>query len=737
MLPQRLAGKDLFWWLTRLGLMRVIAESRPGRRLRARPDFIIGSNRRRLRAAGVRFRPAVADAEGRTGRFVDGTSLDASIVIWTTGYRPDHSWIHIPGVVGDGHVIHRRGVTDVPGLYFLGLPWQHSRGSALLGFVHEGAAYLTDRITSRAPTRQPAARPRYSWPPSAGPEPLGMLALLVPVITARPLCGPALGGVIGGRVAEGDNAGTCCRANVRSGGDLSPCPDRQPVRLTPGVIPGCGGRARAWDRRWPEVAVRESARLSLQERRAKGGQARERAPLSGHSGWRPAADRADPVALLEAQDLTREPDLVPVRHGRMMVSPFTFYRGAAKIMAADLGSMPAVGLGAQLCGDAHLSNFGVYASPERTLVFDLNDFDETLPGPFEYDVKRMAASFAIAGRNNGFSGADTRAATLASVTAYREAMAGFAQMRTLDIWYARLPEGELMNAVRGTVAEMAHEAKGKHGKKKARTAEKTAQRGEEMARKARTRDSLQALSKLGELAGGRYRIVSQPPVIVPARDLAATYGVSPDLIGQVIRDQLRAYRATLQLDRRRLLEHFEIVDMARKVVGVGSVGTRAFIVLLQGRDAEDPLFLQIKEATASVLEDHLPKSRFAQPGERVVQGQRMMQAVSDIFLGWTKGAEQGRYFYWRQLRDMKGSSDVESMRPAALAFYARMCGWTLARAHARSGDPVAIAAYLGGTDAFDQSVTGFSLAYADQNERDFEDFIKAIRSGRLEAVEGV
>ena len=485
------------------------------------------------------------------------------------------------------------------------------------------------------------------------------------------------------------------------------------------------------------MAVRESARLSLQERRAKGGQARERAPLSGHSGWRPAADRPDPVALHEAQDLTREPDLVPVRHGRMMVSPFTFYRGAAKIMAADLGSMPAAGLGAQLCGDAHLSNFGVYASPERTLVFDLNDFDETLPGPFEYDVKRMAASFAIAGRNNGFSGADTRAATLASVTAYREAMAGFAQMRTLDIWYARLPEGELMNAVRGTVAEMAHEAKGKHGKKKARTAEKTAQRGEEMARKARTRDSLQALSKLGELAGGRYRIVSQPPVIVPARDLAATYGISPDLIGQVIRDQLRAYRATLQLDRRRLLEHFEIVDMARKIVGVGSVGTRAFIVLLQGRDAEDPLFLQIKEATASVLEDHLPKSRFAQPGERVVQGQRTMQAVSDIFLGWTKGAEQGRYFYWRQLRDMKGSSDVESMRPAALAFYAGMCGWTLARAHARSGDPVAIAAYLGSTDAFDQSVTGFSLAYADQNERDFEDFIKAIRSGRLEAVEGV
>jgi uncharacterized protein (DUF2252 family) len=486
-----------------------------------------------------------------------------------------------------------------------------------------------------------------------------------------------------------------------------------------------------------DVAVREIAHLSLEERRARGGQAQHRVPLSSHLGWCPAADRPDPVALLEAQDLARETGLVPVRHGRMMVSPFTFYRGAAKIMAADLKNMPAAGLDAQLCGDAHLSNFGVYASPERRLVFDLNDFDETLPGPFEYDVKRMAASFVIAGRNNEYPEADTRAATLASVTAYREAMAGFAQMRTLDIWYAQLPEDQLMAAVRGTVAEMAHAAKGKQTKKKAGAAKKAAQRGEKMARKARTRDSLQALSKLGELVDSRYRIVSQPPILVPARDLAATYGISADEISQVIREQLRAYRASLQLDRRHLLEHFEIVDMARKVVGVGSVGTRAYIVLLQGRDADDPLFLQVKEATASVLEDHLPKSRFAQPGERVVQGQRIMQAVSDIFLGWTQGAEENRYFYWRQLRDMKGSTDVESMRPAALAFYARMCGWTLARAHARSGDPVAIAAYLGGTEEFDQAVTDFSLAYAGQNECDFEDFIKAIRSGRLEATEGI
>ena len=485
------------------------------------------------------------------------------------------------------------------------------------------------------------------------------------------------------------------------------------------------------------MTATEISHRSLEERQARGGQARQEVPLSSHSGWGPAADRPDPVALLEAQDLTREPDLVPVRHGRMMVSPFTFYRGAAKVMAADLKDTPTAGLGAQLCGDAHLSNFGVYASPERTLVFDLNDFDETLPGPFEYDVKRMAASFTIAGRNNGYSDADTRAATLASVTAYRRAMAGFAGMRTLDIWYARLPEDELMTAVRGTVADMAQAAKGRHKKKEVKAAEKAAERGEKMAQRARTRDSLQALSKLGELAGGRYRIVSQPPIIIPARDLAATFGISPDEIGQVIREQLRAYQATLQFDRRHLLDQFEMVDMARKVVGVGSVGTRAFIVLLQGRDADDPLFLQVKEATASVLEDHLPKSRFAQPGERVVQGQRLMQAVSDSFLGWTKGAEEGRHFYWRQLRDMKGSTDVESMRPSALAFYAGMCGWTLARAHARSGDPVAIAAYLGGTEEFDQAVTDFSARYAGQNERDYEDFIKAIRSGRLEAREDV
>ena len=493
------------------------------------------------------------------------------------------------------------------------------------------------------------------------------------------------------------------------------------------------------------MVVRKIAHPSVDDRKAKGLEARDRVAPSSHTKWRPAADRPDPVALLEEQDTTREPDLVPVRHGRMMVSPFTFYRGAAKIMAADLKDTPVAGLETQLCGDAHLSNFGLFASPERRLLFDVNDFDETLPGPFEYDVKRMAASFEIAARNNGFSKADTRAATLASVRAYREAMAEFALMGTMDIWYAHLDEDELMASVRSTVAETTKQAKGakaaqkepKAARKEAKLARVAGKRAEKTAAKAHTRDSLQALSKLAELVDGKYRIVSQPPIVVPARDLASAYGMSPDEVVPVIHEQFRAYRATLQDDRRHLLERFEVVDMARKVVGVGSVGTRAFIVLLEGRDAQDPLFLQIKEATASVLEAYLPKSRYRQHGERVVQGQRMMQAASDIYLGWTKGLDVRRHFYWRQLRDMKGSADVETARPIGLTFYARACGWTLARAHARSGDPIAIAGYLGASDAFDKSITDFSERYANQNEQDYQQFVKAVRSGRMEAIEGV
>jgi uncharacterized protein (DUF2252 family) len=505
----------------------------------------------------------------------------------------------------------------------------------------------------------------------------------------------------------------------------------------------CISGEREVDRMAAKEAVNKVEHPSVEDRVAKGRQASDRTPPSSHSGWHPAADRPDPVALLAEQDLTREPDLVPVRHGRMMVSPFTFYRGGAKIMAADLKDTPVAGLDAQLCGDAHLSNFGLFASPERRLLFDLNDFDETLPGPVEYDVKRMAASFTIAARNNGFSKADARAVTQASVTAYREAMATFAEMPTMGIWYSHLDEDELRTAIRSAVTGTkieAKEAKGKKAKKdeeQEKLAKQAEKRAGKIAAKAHTRDSLQALSKLCVQVDGEYRIVSQPPVIVPARDLTATYGLSPDEVIPAIHEQFRAYRATLQPDRRHLLERFEVVDAARKVVGVGSVGTRAFIVLLQGRDAQDPLFLQIKEATASVLEAYLPKSRYQQHGARVVHGQRMMQAASDIYLGWTKGIDVNRHFYWRQLRDMKGSVEVEAMLPVGLTFYAGICGWTLARAHARSGDPVAMAAYLGASGAFDKSITDFSQRYADQNEQDYEDFVKAIRSGRLEAIEGV
>jgi uncharacterized protein (DUF2252 family) len=496
--------------------------------------------------------------------------------------------------------------------------------------------------------------------------------------------------------------------------------------------------------------IRRISRLSLDERLDQGRTARDRTPPSSHAGWRPAADRPDPVGLLEQQDRTREPDLVPVRHGRMMVSPFTFYRGAAKIMAVDLKDTPVAGLRTQLCGDAHLSNFGMFASPERRLVFDLNDFDETLPGPFEYDVKRMAASFLVAGRNNGFAKADARAAAMAAVTAYREAIAEFAHMPTMDIWYAHFDEDRfkttIQNALQAEISTAVKKEKDKKDKKakkeqkdpkQAKVAKEAVRRAEKNLAKAHTRDSLQALSKLAEQADGQYRIVSQPPVIVPARDLAATFGMSPDDVVPALHNQFRAYRATLPDDRRKLLERFQIVDAARKVVGVGSVGTRAFILLLEGRDAHDPLFLQIKEATASVLEASLPRSRYRQHGERVVQGQRMMQAASDIFLGWTKGVDTSRHFYWRQLRDMKGSALVELMGPHTLRYYAQMCGWTLARAHARAGDPVVMAEYLGRDDAFDQSILDFSERYADQNEQDYEEFVKAIRSGRLQAVEGV
>ena len=501
--------------------------------------------------------------------------------------------------------------------------------------------------------------------------------------------------------------------------------------------------------------LQQVRRPTLEERTAHGQEARLRARPSGHAGWTPAPDRPDPVALIEEQNRRRDADLVPVRHGRMMASPFTFYRGAAKIMAADLEPTPTAGLDVQLCGDAHLSNFGVFGSPERRLVFDINDFDETIPGPFEYDVKRLAASLTVAAQNNGFSAAEASEITKASVAEYREAMGGFAGMRTLDVWYAHVSEDQIRTSLAALLGQTEdtdkRKAKGKgKGKSKSKASSdagtaglppkeirKIEKRLDKGAEKARSRNSLQALAKLAVVVDGSYRIASAPPVVVPARDLFATYGLDPEQQEEVIINQFEEYRSTLEPDRRQLLERFEVVDWARKVVGVGSVGTRAFIVLLQGRDQDDPLFLQVKEATKSVLEGPTRHSRYEQAGERVVQGQRLMQATSDIFLGWTRGVEADRYFYWRQLRDMKGSALVEQMSPEAMSFYGRLCGWTLARAHARSGDPVAIAAYLGADDSFDTGVTDFAVRYAEQNDRDFAAFTEAIRSGRLEAVQGV
>ena len=551
------------------------------------------------------------------------------------------------------------------------------------------------------------------------------------------------------------------------------------------------------------AATRSRARTvphpSVADRRAKGADARITTPLSLHAKFVPAADRFDPVELLCDQDTRREQDLVPVRHGRMMVSPFTFYRGAARIMAGDLAETPTSGLHCQLCGDAHLSNFGGYASPERKLVFDANDFDETLPGPFEWDVKRMAASFTIAAMNNGFSPEEGRTATLTAVQSYREAMASFATMGTLELWYTHLSEDDLTQGLekvaedirrRKAKLERGKKDTGKHKKDTGKAAKNGAVKGkggqgsaakelsgkaakpkgkgkksgtnamldpamngeaptaedgelralqftEKALRKAHSRDSLQALSKLGELVDGKYRIVSQPPVVIPVREWATFYDVPDSDIEAAVKQLFREYRATLPDDRRRLLERFEVIDVARKVVGVGSVGTRCFIILLQGRDQEDPLFLQFKEATASVLEDHLAKSKYVNPGERVVQGQRLMQATSDIFLGWSKGFQADRFFYWRQLRDMKASADIDNMQPFGLTFYARLCGWTLARGHARSGDPIAMAEYLGTDDTFDRAIADFSEAYAVQNQKDYDAFVEAVRSGRIDAVQGV
>jgi len=451
-----------------------------------------------------------------------------------------------------------------------------------------------------------------------------------------------------------------------------------------------------------------SPSLSPSERRNHGKALRKTVPRSSHSEYS-AEGRPDPVDLITSQDTDRVQWLVPIRHGRMAESPFAFYRGAAKIMAADLSRTPISGLNAQLCGDAHLANYGSYASPDRRQVFDVNDFDETLPGPWEWDLKRLAASFVLACRDNEFDDADAISITQQSVAAYRQAMARFADARTLGIWYSQLSLEVIQQAM---------------PKKKDRKALAKS------AKKSRSKGSLRALSKLAEKVDGKYQIKSEPPLLLPLRDLPTS--ADPEDMRKAAENSMDSYRATLSDNRKRLFDRFTMVDLALKVVGVGSVGTRCMIALFQGRDEDDPLFLQIKEATDSVLEDHLPKSEYPEHGQRVVEGQRLMQASSDIFLGWTTGL-QGHEYYWRQFHDMKGSADVAVLNARQMNGYAYVCGWTLAHAHARSGDPIAISGYLGSGDVFDRAVTEFGFSYADQNDRDYAGFKDAIKSGRIEA----
>ncbi len=470
-------------------------------------------------------------------------------------------------------------------------------------------------------------------------------------------------------------------------------------------------------RRRKETVPRSEAWLA---RVATGKQARIAAPLEDQAVFDPTSLRADPVEMLGRQGPSRVAELLPVRYGRMASSPFAFYRGAAFVMAADLATTPASGLRVQLCGDAHLSNFGFYASPERHLVFDLNDFDETLPGPFEWDVKRLAASVEIAARSQSFRSKETRAIVVGAVRAYRESMRAFAKMPNQAVWYARLDAEEFMAKMRAVA-----------------TPERL-RKAEALLASARTKDSLQAFNKLTRVVDGQPRIISSPPLIVPVEELFP--GQDGDRVQAQMAELLAAYRMSLVSDRKHLFDQYRFVHMARKVVGVGSVGTRAWILLFEGLDGQDPLFLQAKEAQSSVLEQYAGVSEYTNHGERVVAGQRLMQASSDIFLGWqrTNGLDGvDRDYYLRQLRDWKASAEVEGSVPEGMSVYAQVCGWTLARAHARSGDRVAIGAYLGKTDTFDEAIADFAASYADRNDKDYVLLRAAIADGRISAHEGV
>jgi uncharacterized protein (DUF2252 family) len=452
-----------------------------------------------------------------------------------------------------------------------------------------------------------------------------------------------------------------------------------------------------------------------EERAATGKTAREKVPRSSHGQWESPANREDPVDLLEGQAKTRVPELVPIRYGRMLASPFTFFRGAAAIMAMDLANTPDSGLRVQACGDAHLSNFGIFAAPDRRLVVDVNDFDETLPGPWEWDLKRLAASFEIAGRDRDFTPAETRAAVLRAVRAYREAMREFATMGNLDVWYARL-DVETLLAELATVANP----------KELKAVQKN-------VAKAEQKNSLKAFDRLVREVDGEPRFMSDPPLLVPGRELVSADQL--ELVEGRLRELLGSYRESLKGDRRHLFDSYRFVDLARKVVGVGSVGTRAWVVLMMGRDGRDPLLLQAKEAEASVMEPYVGASEFGNHGERVVEGQWLMQAASDILLGWLPAIgmdDRNRDFYVRQLWDGKRSIEVETLPPKGLEIYGRVCGWTLARAHARSGDRIAIAAYVGKGETFDEAIADFSERYADQNELDYAELAGAAKSGRIE-----
>jgi uncharacterized protein (DUF2252 family) len=484
-----------------------------------------------------------------------------------------------------------------------------------------------------------------------------------------------------------------------------------------GEVSASGAVRRPRESRSP-VAPNGRRYQSAAERAATGKRARKAAPRSSHARWEPSAGRRDPIELLERQAESRIGELVPIRHGRMLLSPFSYFRGAALQMASDLAATPISGLGVQLCGDAHLSNFGIFGSPERRLVFDINDFDETAFGPWEWDVKRLAASLEVAGRESGFSTADRSRIVRRAVRSYRTAMREFSSMSMLEVWYQHLDLDDLLPRFRSLLDR-----------------KKTPSVWRAIA-KARAHDHLQAFDKLARVVDGECRIVSAPPLIVPVEEIMV--GVDAVVVSETLQTLIGSYQRTLLPNQQHLLGQYRLAHLARKVVGVGSVGTDAWILLLlDGRGS--PLFLQVKEAEASVLEEFASKSEFSNHGQRVVVGQRLIQEASDIFLGWDRFRWRGgeRDFYIRQLKDWKGSVDVAGMTAAGMALWGQMCGWTLARAHARTGDRLAIAAYLGGSDAVDRAISAFAVAYAEQNDRDYRALSEAVASGRLTAHTGL